>query len=56
MTQLQKAYEMLEMAGAKREKLEMAMRARLEAEVKRLRDANQLLQGPSLCQSPYQAF
>jgi hypothetical protein len=45
MTQLQKAYEMLEMAGAKREKLEMAMRAKLEAEVKRLRDANQLMQG-----------
>jgi hypothetical protein len=44
MTQLQKAYEMLEMAGAKREKLEMAMRAKLEAEVKRLRDANQLMQ------------
>lgn len=47
MTQLQSAYQMLESSGAKREKLEMAMRARLEAEVKRLRDANQLLQGTS---------
>ena len=45
MTQLHKAYETLESQGAKREKLEMAMRARLEAEVKRLRDTNQLLQG-----------
>ncbi|XP_062522122.1 shootin-1-like [Corticium candelabrum] len=44
MTQLHKAYETLESQGAKREKLEMAMRARLEAEVKRLRDTNQLLQ------------
>ena len=48
MGQLQQAYDLLKSSGSKKEKLELAMRSRLEDEVKTLRETNQLLEGTEI--------